>query len=136
MPLPLIAEHLAEPGREGGRFLSGVEMGDVPHPQGPEGGDALLALLGHDLRHGGGSQGQAVPQDKGRRVPQVGQEGADDAEVAVTGDGLGVLLDYPVVAALPGVPVGFQKSVQFPAHTVVHLGGVAALGHQGLAPAV
>ena len=68
MPLPVIAEHFTESGGKGGRFLAGVQMGDIPYAQSPEGGDTLLALFGHDLSHGGGSQGDAVPQDERRRV--------------------------------------------------------------------
>ena len=69
MPLAHIAEHFAEPGGKGGGFLPGIQVGDIANPQGPELGGALLAFLGHHLCHGGGSQGDALPQDKGRYIP-------------------------------------------------------------------
>ena len=72
MPPVFITVHLTEPGGKGGRLLPCVQVGDIAYPQGAEGGNALLALFGYNFCHRGGSQGHAVPEDKGGHVPQVG----------------------------------------------------------------
>ena len=72
MPLVFIAVYFAESGRKGRRLLSGIQVGDISHPQSAEGGNALLTLLRYDLCHGGGGQGDAVPEDEGGHIPQVG----------------------------------------------------------------
>ena len=51
MPLFLIAEHLTEPGCEGRRLLSGIEVGDISYVESAEGSDALLAFFRYDLCH-------------------------------------------------------------------------------------
>lgn len=129
-----VGPHLTEASGKSGFFPCHPQVGDVSQPLGAEISDPFFPFFCYYLGHGSGSKDGAVPEHKGRDIPEVGKQNTGDTEMAEKGDRTGVLFFYSVASAVPDISVFSQKTVKVLRHIVIETDGVGLPAYEGVTP--